>query len=140
MERLIEGKIAAIINPSNIVVNRGSKDGVTVEMTFSVRLNLPDIIDPDNPENVLKAIFFEKGQLKVSKVFDNMSFCTLIGRTVYEYGSMKTLHGIDRHTVYPDLDRSLLIDPSEWKIKVGDQVIHIPPTAKTEPAKPASGT
>ena len=44
--KLIVGKIAAIVTDNTVVVNRGSSDGVTQGMEFTVQLDVPKIKDP----------------------------------------------------------------------------------------------
>ena len=115
----IKGKIAAIISATTIVINKGSKDGVKENMEFVVRLNLPDIVDPDDESNILTGVFFEKGRITVSKVFENMSFASLKGKVdslpnFSSQGFFKVL--------YPEVDANLTIPKSDWKIKVGDEV------------------
>ena len=46
----IEGKIAKILNTRELILNRGSDDGVTVDMQFVVLEPRMDIIDPETNE------------------------------------------------------------------------------------------
>jgi hypothetical protein len=48
----IEGKIAAILSPSKVVINRGSNDGVEEGDYFYIYSQLGPFTDPDTKENI----------------------------------------------------------------------------------------
>ena len=116
---IINGKIAAFVNSKQVIINKGSVDGVAVGMSFGIKLVIPDVIDPDDPENVLSGVFYTKGKIKVNQTYDRMSFCSVIPET--KYTSIATL-GVQSTEVYPEIDAPILLDRSDWQIKVGDEV------------------
>ena len=62
----IEGKIARILNTREIVLNRGSDDGVDLDMEFAVLEPKLSIIDPDTHERLGE---LEREKLRV-RVFE----------------------------------------------------------------------
>jgi hypothetical protein len=68
----IEGKVARILNRRQLVVNRGSKDGIVVGMQLAVlnRKGL-DVQDPDTRET-MGSVELPKVQVKVVQVQENM--------------------------------------------------------------------
>jgi hypothetical protein len=112
--KLIIGKIAAVVTDDTVVINRGSADGVTRGMEFTVQLDVPKITDPDNPERTLSGVFYEKARLTVGQIFDNFSFASLSPKAQsFSLGIMKS--------VYPDTDHPL-VTRSDWQVRVGDVV------------------
>ena len=51
-QTVIEGKVAKILNTRELVINRGSEDGVTNGMKFEVVDDFDEILDPDTLENL----------------------------------------------------------------------------------------
>lgn len=78
----IRGKIAAILTPRSVAINKGSADGVKPPMRFYIYLTLGPIKDPDNPERVLmENLSYTKGTLKVTKVFEHVAICEIEATT-----------------------------------------------------------
>lgn len=116
----ISGKIAAVISETRIVINKGTLQGVSESMRFVIKLKIPEIIDPDNMYNKLTGIYFEKGNARIVKVFDSMSFADLEGKNVSNYVMMPST------TVeYPAVSENMLVSKDDWKIRVGDEVEEI---------------
>jgi hypothetical protein len=112
--KLIVGKIAAIVTDDTVVLNRGSSDGVTQGMEFTVQLDVPKIKDPDNPERTLSGVFYEKARVTVGQTYDNFSFASLTPRRqTFSFGVIQSL--------YPDTQRPLL-SQTDWQVRVGDLV------------------
>src|SRR5688500_11231837 len=64
---LISGKVAAIMNERELVINRGAAHGVKVDMVFQV-MDVPvAVIDPETKEP-LGTVSREKIRVKVTKV------------------------------------------------------------------------
>jgi hypothetical protein len=129
---LIKGKIAAIVNNNiinnkQIVINRGKNHAVTVDMLFSVRLYLPDIVDPDDKNNKLTGIYYEKGRLRVTQVYENMSFALLQAYKVINPEIPTSVVSAYAKIIdkYPDVDSTSLVSSLDWVIKVGDEVIQV---------------
>ena len=80
MSELIEAKVAQILNDRELVINRGSDDGVAMEMKFKILETSDVIVDPDTREE-LGRINREKVRVKVNHVETRLS----IGRTYQIY-------------------------------------------------------
>ncbi len=134
---LIKGKIAAIVSQKNIVINRGKKHGVTINMFFDIKLDLPEIIDPDDENNKLTEIYYRKGKLRVTKVYDNMSFTSLVPDIIKTYDALGgTISGWAKTVEkYPDVDVDTRISSDDWTIRKGDEVIQVIEEKKEEDQK-----
>ena len=115
----IKGKIAAIVSSSGVVINRGKKDAVIEGMVFLVELVLPTIVDPDDPENKLEGLSFEKGRLQVTTVLESMSYAVILPRGEFTVASL--FAGESRPEV---ADQK--VHEKDWIIRVGDRVRSIP--------------
>ena len=75
----IRGQVAKILNPREIIINRGAEDGVEAGMRFTI-LD-PDesaVTDPETDE-VLGVIHRRKGSVVVSRVEPRLSFARTFG-------------------------------------------------------------
>ncbi len=133
----IEGKVARILTARELVINRGSEQGVEVGMRFAV-LNRKgrEIIDPDTKE-VLGSVELPTTFVKVIAVEPKLS----IARTFREFFYQGTrprktasfaalLGGTEDRTEYETLktDEAKLkdeLDESESYVKTGDPVVQI---------------
>jgi hypothetical protein len=113
---LIKGKVAGVVHDRAIVINRGTADGVCVGMKFTVKLMIPDIVDPDNPENIFPGSYFLKGQVQVTQVYPSMAYCDILpkGYTPVQLGIVN----------YPKVENPL-ITPEKWAISKNDEVEQI---------------
>ena len=68
----IEGKVAAIVNRRELVINRGADAGVQEGMKFRVMDRLLEITDPESNET-LGTLEREKVRVKVSEVHPKFS-------------------------------------------------------------------
>ena len=68
----IEGKVAAIVNRRELVINRGANAGVQEGMKFRVMDRLLEITDPESNET-LGTLEREKVRVKVSEVHPKFS-------------------------------------------------------------------
>lgn len=119
--RRVEGKIVSIVTISNVLINRGTKDGVTEGMLFSVRLSIGRIEDPDDPSNFMEHLSFEKAKIRVTTVYDRMSYCAVLGTSVNPFAAVLG----KRETVYPPIGDVELISATDWKLRRGDSVKEI---------------
>jgi hypothetical protein len=115
----ITAKIAAFVNPRQLIINKGSENGIKVGMTLGIKLVLPDIIDPDNVANILTGIYYTKGKMKVDQVYPKMSFCSLIPEVSYNMNNFITNI---QTKVYPKIGESPILSENDWVIKIGDEV------------------
>ncbi|GIH73241.1 hypothetical protein [Sphaerimonospora thailandensis] len=137
MPSRIEGKVAQILTARELVINKGTVDGVEVGMRFAV-LNSRgvDIKDPDTGE-ALGSVEIEKAIVKVVRVSDRLA----VARTFRTYripggsfylGSTKVLEQMMRpprteiETLQTD-ERRLKdeLDESGSYIKKGDPVVQV---------------
>ena len=68
----IEGKIAKILNTRELVINRGSNDGVATDMEFAVMEPRLSIIDPETQE-CLGELKREKVRVRVFETYPKFS-------------------------------------------------------------------
>lgn len=80
VENAIEGKVAKILNTREIVINRGSDDGVQQGMKFEVIDDFYEIFDPDTNDS-LGTFKRVKIRVKASEVYQRFS----IARTYETY-------------------------------------------------------
>lgn len=123
MASRINGKIAAFITPKRVAINRGTSHGVEDGMLFAVKLVVPDIVDPDDPDTVLSGIFYEKARLRVTSAFDKMSFGEVEAR-----GATKLLEALLGESNFPPFEGAPILKEDDWVLRVGDPVISLPST------------
>ena len=85
----IEGKIAKILNTRELVLNRGSDDGVSVDMEFAVLEPRLSIIDPETKEP-LGELEREKIRVRVFETHPKFS----LARTYETYRELNRDEGI----------------------------------------------
>ena len=127
---MIKGTIAGIITATQLVINRGTRDGVRDSMRFAIYVDVGDIIDPDNPKNIVRGLRYKKGTIKINSVLDGMSIGSLEGSGLINYAGLTTLWS---SSTYPGVEGRMLSEES-FKIKVGDTVEEL---LATEPIPPA---
>jgi len=124
----IKGQIAAILGNSEVVINRGEQHGVKVGMIFGIKLNIPDIVDPEDNTNVLKGLYYTKGKIRIETVREKMAFGSILPIRVYTssplLGSSYSFGG-EQKTEYP-LVSGKLLDEKAWWIRAGDEIYLIP--------------
>lgn len=78
---MIEGKVAAILNARELVINKGSKDGVREGMKFGVLdVTGAEIKDPDSRE-VIGSVMRTKIKVKAVEVQARISVCRTYEKT-----------------------------------------------------------
>lgn len=83
MPQPIRGKVAQILSSTELVMNVGSADGVTVGMPFNV-VRITEIKDPDTSK-VLGKVERPKISLKVTEVQNELSAASVVGtRTILD--------------------------------------------------------
>ena len=83
--RAIEGKVARLLNSRELIINRGSEDGVEDGMRFEIIDEFDEIRDPDTKE-ILGGIKRVKVRVKVSDVQERLA----IARTYETYKTPDT--------------------------------------------------
>ncbi len=122
----IEGKIAALVTKTTVIINRGSSHGVKNDMLFSIRLPMLEITDPDDPANALSGVSFEKGKLRIQGTFEKMSQATLEPTLKNIIRDIAELLGeATTKTSYPPIEGKPMLEDDAWKVKVGDIVWEI---------------
>lgn len=121
----IKGKIAGVVTRKNVLINRGAQDGVKEGMRFSVNLKIGTIVDPDDPTNVMEELSFKKAKLKVSAVYDRMSYCAIEGTLVNPLlNPPNPFTGLFENR-YPAIGDEEMVSESDWKMRRGDPVEEI---------------
>jgi hypothetical protein len=68
----IEGKVAKIVDPYTIVINKGSEDGVEEDMRFVIYEQGDEIIDPETRGSLGK-FEYVKAKVKVTYIHEKYS-------------------------------------------------------------------
>lgn len=125
-DELIRGKVARVLNSTDLAINRGSENGVLVGMRFAILSDRgADIKDPDSGE-VLDSIEIAKTLVKVISVTPHLS----VGRTFRTKGgggiaaALSIVGSLRDETLRTD-ERRLQqeLDPKDSFIKVGDEAV-----------------
>lgn len=74
-QSMIEGKIAGIVNSTDVIMNKGGEDGVKPEMTFQIYSYGEEIVDPETNES-LGQVENVKADTKVKHIQDRMTILT----------------------------------------------------------------
>jgi hypothetical protein len=110
----VRAVVARIVSPSELIINRGSQDGVALDMIFEVIDNRTrDVKDPRTGEN-LGSIDRVKSRVVVTDLGDRVALAKPMGRA----RSTISLGGSSR-------SRSLLSEET-WPegVAVGDEALH----------------
>ena len=151
-DKLIEGKVARILNSRELVINRGSAHGVETGMIFEVLDPMgSEIQDPDTGE-VIGSVHRPKVPVKVLVVEENLAVAsTYRTRTknvggddylsLWALGSRRQLQQPPKWVEVPETFKSNeaaweSIRESESYVKVGDPVRQRPPGAVEDPDAP----
>ena len=126
----IKGKIAAILDQTTMVINRGSLDGVSRGLVFYVYTELGPFTDPDTGED-LGTIPQVWGRVVVSNVANRLC----VARTEYEYAQgwevdvLSGLFGGRRVRIKLPIDETEILG---WptKVQVGTEVISERPSSE----------
>ena len=126
---VIEGKVAKILNSRELVINRGTDDGVQQGMKFEVIDDFYEILDPDS-NDLLGTFKRVKIRVKAAEIYERFS----ITRT-YETYRVREPSAIDVATSlhFPKtVTRVRTISGSETDyeegrshVKIGDKVVQI---------------
>jgi hypothetical protein len=122
----IRGKVARVLNSTDLALNRGSDDGVSVGMRFAILSDRgADITDPDSGL-VLDSIEIAKTLVKIISVTEHLC----VGRTFRSKGgggiaSALSIIGTPRNETLHTDERRLQqeLDPKDSFIKVGDEAV-----------------
>lgn len=156
MTQPIRGKVARLLNAREIVINKGTTDGVVVGMYFDVMdVNEADIVDPDTGES-LGSIERSKISVKIIHVQEKLSVAATyrservnLGGSGVDLEAAIGLGPVARAlmppkwvTKYETFEiRGDSLTPFEEKnslVKIGDPVVQIIKTSKVE-QKDANG-
>ena len=96
-------------------------------MRFSVVLKVGKIEDPDDPTNTMNNLSFVKAKLRVSAVYDRMSYCATIGtpkNPLPFFGRSSPLKETPSYE-YPPIGDKEMVSEDAWKLRRGDAVKQI---------------
>ena len=131
---VIHGKVAAILNERDLVVNKGQADGVFEGMAFNVTEPNVSITDPDSGIE-LGVLTREKIKVKVFEVHPNFS----VAKTYETYSATEpsaiefadALHRrrsvtrVRKILIEPGEEKSVTIGVSGSTVNIGDPVFQI---------------
>jgi len=102
----IKGKVAAILNSRELVINKGESAGIEKGMIFQI-YGQRDIKDPDS-DAALGSIEYEKGRVKIVDVQEKLS----IARTFKTY--RENIGGIGSLLTEPSRMFEPFLEPPNW--------------------------
>jgi hypothetical protein len=116
----IDGKIAAILSPAKVVINKGSKDGVEEGDYFLIYSELGPFSDPDTKQNLgsTKQIWGKVGVSIVEKRFCIAETETRLRNPFWESGALAALFGTTREQIRLPVNEGQILKGLE-KIEVG---------------------
>ncbi len=131
----LTGQVARILSERELVVNRGTNDGVTLGMKLAVlNPNGADITDPVTGES-LGSIDLAKVVVKVTQVHERVCVAatfrkwTTSGGPLYNLNLMNTLArppSTRRETLrLDDAEAAVELDEEDSYVRVGDKVIEV---------------
>jgi hypothetical protein len=131
----LTGQVARILSERELVVNRGTNDGVTLGMKLAVlNPNGADITDPVTGES-LGSIDLAKVVVKVTQVHERVCVAatfrkwTTSGGPLYNLSLMNTLAqppSTRRETLrLDDAEAAVELDEEDSYVRVGDKVIEV---------------
>jgi hypothetical protein len=90
---MVRGKIAKILNDHQVVINRGSNDGVQINMGFIIYEEGEKITDPETNED-LGALEIIKGRVRVHYLQERVCVCATDKVMVYEPGMNEAMKAV----------------------------------------------
>lgn len=130
---LLSGKVAAILNARELVINKGSASGVMLGMKFKVLSDEPtEIYDPETQEKI-GVLDREKVRVKVVEVQENLSVCrtyktyTVGGSSFYPLGNLIGEPARQIPETLKTKDSSYLppLSEEESYVKIDDRVVQL---------------
>ena len=130
----LEGKVAAVLNERELVINIGDKNGVEIGMKFKVLTEKPaKILDPDTKDE-LGMVDREKVRVEVVEIQKKLSVCRTY-KTYVVGGSMTALYNFKSlFSPRRELPETLKAEDSAFPkpiseeesfVKKGDRVLQI---------------
>lgn len=122
----LTGRVAAILNERELVINIGADKGVALQMVFKVVAEKPlEIADPETKE-IIGYVDQEKVRVKVEEVQKGLAIC-------------KTIRLSAEETSRKNYFASLQLSPSnleDMAVQVGDRVVWVSSALAPVPAVP----
>ncbi len=130
--KLIEGKVAGILNERELTINVGLKDGVWEDMKFSVLAKEPiEICDPETHEK-LGVVDREKVGVIAAQVEERFTICktykkwTTVGSAFANIGRLMAAPRVEHETLkVNDSSFPAPLSEEESYVKIGDRVIQV---------------
>lgn len=132
---LVQGKVAAILNARELVINRGEEAGVRTGMKFKVLADKPtEILDPDTGD-VLDYIDREKVRVQAMDVKPKASICKTYRIRSKGYSILSSTGDMIRELNTPSTSPETLriqdsslpppLDEADSYVKKGDRVLEL---------------
>src|SRR5258705_13699243 len=102
---MIEGKVAAIIDSDSVVINVGKQQGVRPGMRFKAIFKTAQIVDPDNPKNVIAGLTLIIGEMQASSVLETFTYCTVENPSATNLLTLPSF-----------LEKKTIVDPDERRL------------------------
>ena len=115
-----KAKVAAIVTSSQIVLNVGASDGVTVGLRYRI-IHPVDVHDPDDKSKKLTTLHYTKATVEVTQVYEGLSIAQPPQQPTLDFTFRKSLGTI---TTRPELDvdeSEVALPNSALLIRVGDE-------------------
>jgi hypothetical protein len=137
-KELIKGKVAKILTSRDLVINKGSEDGIFVGMKFDVLdPKGENIIDPDSKE-ILGSVLRPKVRIEITSVQKRLSIGSTYKKETYNIGGSANFYLSDfaralRPPEWVTKYETLKTDEATWEnldeeesfVKTGDPVIEV---------------
>lgn len=135
---LIKGKVAKILDSRSLVINRGRKDGVRLDMIFQI-LDKPEVIKDPDSGNKLGAVERPKVKVKVTSIEEKFAIAETYRVTRVNVGGTGiAVTSLFTPPKYEDRVETLKTKEHTWEdlseadsiVKTGDSVIEVRPQIK----------
>jgi len=137
-KELIKGKVAKILTSRDLVINKGSEDGIFVGMKFDVLdPKGENIIDPDSKE-ILGSVLRPKVRIEITSVQKRLSIGSTYKKETYNIGGSANFYLSDfaralRPPEWVTKYETLKTDEATWEnldeeesfVKTGDPIIEV---------------
>ena len=130
----IEGKIASILNERDVVINKGSDDGITEGMRFKVNDPAVKISDPDTGDE-LGTMRREKIRVKVMELQPRFSIAktyetytapmSSVATQVADAFRSRMVTRVRKIILEPPDQKTVTIDVTGSTVNIGDPVVQI---------------
>lgn len=116
-----EAKVARIVTSSQIVLDVGASDGVTVGLRYRI-IHPVDVYDPNDQSKKVMTLHYTKAIVEVTQVYQGLSLAQPPQQPPFGFGFLESLR---TPTMRPELnvdESEVALPASALQIRVGDEV------------------